>query len=240
MGNKGGQTTLKRQSAPGFWNIRRKEGRFVPKVSPGPHSKDRSYALGVILRDVLKAVQNMNEAKKVLNAGKIKVDNVPRYSHNFPVGLMDVIELIPSKQIYRLVSKNSTIIFPIEINETEKNLKLVKVIRKNKVRGNKIQYGFHDGKTLLSEKELKIGDSCLLKLPELEIQETFTLQENSLILIIRGDNSGKIGRVNEIKQGTFSLPKRVIASFESRSLEIPLDMIMIIGNENQEPIIRVS
>jgi len=182
----------------------------------------------------------MHEAKKVLNAGKIKIDNVPRYSHNFPVGLMDIIELIPSKQFYRLVPKNSELLFPIAINENEKNLKLVKVIRKNIVRGNKIQYGFHDGKTLLSEKELKIGDSCLLKLPELEILEIFTLTENSLILIIRGDNSGKIGRVNEIKQGTFSLPKRVIASFESKTLEIPLDMIMIIGNENQEPRIIVS
>ena len=240
MGNKGGQTVLKRQSAPVFWNIRRKEGRFVPKISSGPHSKERSYALGVILRDVLKVVQNMNEAKKVLNAGKIKIDNVPRYSHNFPVGLMDVIELVPSKQFYRLVPKNSALLFPIAINDNEKNLKLVKVVRKNIVRGNKIQYGFHDGKTLLSEKELKIGDSCLLKVPELEILEIFTLTENSLILIIRGDNSGKIGKVNEIKQGTFSLPKRVIASFESKTLEIPLDMIMIIGNENQEPRIVVS
>ncbi|MFB5599319.1 MAG: 30S ribosomal protein S4e [Nitrososphaeraceae archaeon] len=240
MGNKGGQTILKRQSAPVFWNIRRKEGRFIPRISPGPHSKERAYALGVILRDVLKSVKNMNEVKKVLNEGKIKVDNVPRYSPKFASGLMDTIELIPSKQIYRLVPKHSSLLYPIEIDEGEKHLKLVKVMRKNIIHGNKIQYGFHDGKTLLSDKEFKVGDSCLLKTPELEILEHFKLAENCLILIIRGDNAGKIGRVKEIKQGTFSLPKRVIALFESKSLEIPLDMIMIVGNENDEPRIKVS
>ncbi|HET9774300.1 MAG TPA: 30S ribosomal protein S4e, partial [Nitrososphaeraceae archaeon] len=66
MGKKGGQTTIKRQSAPLFWDIKRKEGRFIPKIHPGTHSKDHAYALGVLLRDVLKVVQNSNEAKNIL------------------------------------------------------------------------------------------------------------------------------------------------------------------------------
>jgi small subunit ribosomal protein S4e len=240
MGKKGGQTTIKRQSAPLFWDIKRKEGRFIPKIHPGTHSKDHAYALGVLLRDVLKVVQNSKEGKNILNDGKIRVDNVPRYNPNFAVGLMDTIELIPSKQVFRLVPKDSSLLHPIEINEDEKHFKLVKIIRKNIVKGNKIQYGFHDGKTKISENMLQVGDTCLLKTPELEIAEHLKLSNNSLILITRGDNAGKIGRVQEIKEGTFSLPKRVIASFESKNLEIPIEMIMVIGNENENPRIKVS
>jgi ribosomal protein S4E len=34
----------------------------------------------------------MHEAKKIVNAGKVKIDNIIRYNVNFAVGLMDTIE----------------------------------------------------------------------------------------------------------------------------------------------------
>ena len=53
MAKIGGDTRVKRQMAPTFWNIRRKKGRFVLRVKPGAHPKRRAYPLGIILRDVL-------------------------------------------------------------------------------------------------------------------------------------------------------------------------------------------
>ena len=93
MGKMGGDTRLKRQLAPTFWNIRRKERQFVLKASPGPHRKDKSYPLGIILRDVLNVANSMHEAKTIVSAGKIKIDGIERRDVKFPVGLMDVIEL---------------------------------------------------------------------------------------------------------------------------------------------------
>ena len=58
MANKGGYTRLKRQMAPNFWKIERKQSRFVLKVHPGPHSKSTAYPLGVVLRDILKVRQH--------------------------------------------------------------------------------------------------------------------------------------------------------------------------------------
>jgi len=69
MGKKGGDSTLKRQLAPTFWDIRRKQGRFVLKASPGPHRKQNSYPLGIILRDVLKVATTMHEVKTIVSAG---------------------------------------------------------------------------------------------------------------------------------------------------------------------------
>ena len=241
MAKKGGRTTVKRQLAPTFWDINRKEGRFIQRIHPGSHSQKHAYPLGTILRDVLKVAKTMHEAKKIVDEGKVKVDNVIRYNVNFAVGLMDTIELIPSKQFYRFVPKNSLLLYPIEIEEDEKALKLVKIKTKKIVKGNKIQYSYHDGRTVLSDNIYSVGDTCLVKLPEIENIQHLKLEKDCLAILTRGDNAGKIGKIQEIKEGTFSLPRRVVILVESRILEIPIDMIMVISESNENsPKIKVS
>jgi small subunit ribosomal protein S4e len=241
MANKGGRTTVKRQLAPVFWDIHRKQGRFIVRTHPGTHAKKYAYSIGVILRDVLKVTKNMHEAKKIVNAGKLKIDNIIRYNVNFAVGLMDTIELVSSQQkVYRLVPSKSLLLSPIEISDDEKTLKLLKIKNKSIIKGNKIQYGFHDGKTVISEAIYSVGDTCLVKVPELEIIETLKLQSDCLAILTRGDNAGSIGKIQEIKEGTFSLPKRVIISVDSRLLEIPIDMIMVISERDNNPKIKVT
>ena len=183
----------------------------------------------------------MHEAKKIVNAGKVKIDNIIRYNVNFAVGLMDTIELVSSQQkVYRLVPRKSLLLYPIEISDNEKTLKLLKIKNKSIIKGNKIQYGFHDGKTVISEDIYLVGDTCLVKVPELEIIETLKLQSDCLAILTRGDNAGSIGKIQEIKEGTFSLPKRVIISVDSRLLEIPIDMIMVISERDNNPKIKVT
>jgi len=183
----------------------------------------------------------MKQKKKIVDGGKVKVDNVIRYNVNFPIGLMDTIELVPSQKVYRLVPKHSLLLYPIEINDNEKLLKLVKIKTKNIIKGNKIQYGFHDGKTVISEGIYSVGDTCLVKLPELEIIDTLKLQSDSLAILTRGDNAGSMGKIEEIKEGTFSLPKRAIMRVDSRLLEIPIDMIMVVSEPNDNnPKIKVN
>jgi small subunit ribosomal protein S4e len=241
MANKGGRTTVKRQLAPVFWDIHRKQGRFIVRTHPGTHAKKYAYSIGVILRDVLKVTKNMHEAKKIVNAGKVKIDNIIRYNVNFAVGLMDTIELVSSQQkVYRLVPSKSLLLSPIEISDDEKTLKLLKIKNKSIIKGNKIQYGFHDGKTVISEAIYSVGDTCLVKVPKLEIIETLKLQSDCLAILTRGDNAGSIGKIQEIKEGTFSLPKRVIISVDSRLLEIPIDMIMVISELDNNPKIKVT
>jgi small subunit ribosomal protein S4e len=59
--------------------------------------------------------------------------------------------------------------------------------------------------------------------------------------LTRGDNAGSIGKIQEIKEGTFSLPKRVIMSVDSRLLEIPIDMIMVVSDpHDNNPKIKVN
>ena len=60
----GGDTRVKRQLAPTFWDVKRKESQFVLRVKPGPIQRERAYPLGIILRDILKVANTMHESER--------------------------------------------------------------------------------------------------------------------------------------------------------------------------------
>ena len=93
-------------------------------VNPGAHSKNASIPISVFLRDTLKIVTSLREAKSVIYSGKIKVDGVVRKSLHHGAGLMDVIELEGHNKTYRLVPQNGTLLKPIEIDDDEKTKKI--------------------------------------------------------------------------------------------------------------------
>ena len=237
MGKKGGDTRVNRQLAPTFWAIRRKESRFVLRVKPGPHPKQMAYPLGMVLRDVLKVASTMHEANRILNAGKVKVDGVVRRNSNLALGLMDVIELTTG-QAYRMVPKNSALLNSIAIEDSEKGVKLVKVTSKTTIKGNKLQYGFHDGKTLISDQKLKVGDTCVIDLPKVQVKNHIAFEKGSTVLIVTGENAGTVGMVVDIHDGIFSLPRRALVSFEGKSAELPVEMVMVVGKD--KPVIKVN
>jgi len=88
-----GSKKLKRQMAPQFWGIARKDKRFVVTVRPGPHKKRDSVPTAVFLRDMLKIVTSLREAKTAIYSGRVKIDGVVRKSLHHAIGLMDVVEL---------------------------------------------------------------------------------------------------------------------------------------------------
>jgi small subunit ribosomal protein S4e len=238
MGRKGGNSRLKRQMAPSFWQIRRKESRFVVRSSPGPYKKQNSYPLAIVLRDILKVASTLREARKVLNEGTIRIDGKVVYDYTRAVGLMDVIELVKTGQTFRLVPKDSRQLVPLPIDNEEKSSKLVRVTSKTTIKMNKLQYGFHDGKTVISDLKMSVGDSCRLELPQSEIKDHIKFQKGYSGLIIGGENAGGMGKIEDIKDGLFSLPKRVVVALSERSVELPVDKVMVVGEET--PIIKVS
>lgn len=237
MGKKGGDTRVKRQLAPTFWAIKRKESRFVLRVKPGPHPKHRAYPLGMVLRDVLKIASTMHEAERILNAGKVKVDGVVRYDANLAIGLMDVIELATG-QAYRMVPKDSALLTSVAIEDSEKGVKLVRVTSKTIIKGKKVQYGFHDGKTLISDQKLKVGDTCVIDLPKVQVKNHVAFEKGSTALIITGENAGTVGNIEDVQDGVFSLPKRALVSFDGKSVELPVEMVMVVGKD--KPVIKVN
>jgi len=226
-----GSKKLKRQMAPNYWGITRKNKRFVVTVKPGSHKKDQSIPTSVFLRDTLKIVSDLREAKFVIYNGKISVDGVPIKSIHHGIGLMDVVELQGVKEIYRLVPSNGTLLKPIIIQDVDKTKKLVIVKSKTTIKNGKTQIGFNDGRSLIDDTLVNVGDTCVIQVPEQKILDVITLEENSKGLILQGINAGQIGDIKKIKEGTFLLPKRVDIKIGERSIEIPANLVMPIGKD---------
>jgi len=233
-----GSKKLKRQMAPQFWGITRKTKRFVITVRPGPHKKNCSVPTAVFLRDTLKIVTSLREAKASIYSGKVKIDGVVRKSLHYAIGLMDVVELENVPDIYRLVPSEKKLLTPIKINESEKSKKLVRVVSKTTINKGKMQIGFHDGRSLISDTKLNVGDSCLIQIPDLKILEVIKLESGCQCLVTRGVNSGQIGKIETIVEGTFFLPKKAVLVLGDRKIEIPADIVMAIGKE--EPVIQLK
>jgi len=233
-----GSKKLKRQMAPQFWGITRKDKRFVITVKPGPHKKNYSVPTAVFLRDMLNIVTSLREAKAAIYSGRVKIDGVVRKSLHHAIGLMDVVELQDVSDVYRLVPTEDKLLKPIKINESEKSKKLVRVTTKTTINKGKLQIGFHDGRSIISDTKVNVGDTCLIQVPEQKIIEVIKLETGSQGLVTRGNNAGQIGKIEAIEDGTFILPKRVILALEDRKIEIPADIIMPIGKE--EPIIQLK
>ena len=127
---------------------------------------------------------------------------------------------------------------PIIIKAEEKSKKLLRVKSKVSIKHGKTQIGFHDGRSLIDETKVSVGDTCILQVPEQKILDVIKLEKGVLGLIIRGANVGKIGSITEIKEGTFVLPKRVIFKLEDSEIEIPAEMIMPVGKD--KPVIGIE
>ena len=237
MGTIAGSKKLKRQMAPMFWGINRKDKRFVITVRPGSHPKNNSIPSAVLLRDTLKQVKTLREAKSSIYGGKIKVDGVIQKSLHHSIGLMDVIELEGVTDVYRLVPKDGHILIPIKINPDEKSKKLAKVKSKTTIKNGQTQLGFHDGRTILTDMDVNVSDVCLLQIPKQKILSVIKFEKNSQVIVTKGINAGRVGIVNEIKKGTFTLPKRISLLIDDKTVEIPANITMVVGND--KPAIQI-
>lgn len=233
-----GSKKLKRQMAPQFWGINRKNKRFVVTVKPGPHKKELAIPTAVFLRDTLNIVNSLREAKSAIYSGRVKIDGIVRKSLHHAIGLMDVVELQDVSDVYRLVPTDGKILKPVKINESEKTKKIVRVSSKTTIKNGKTQIGFHDGRSIISDTKVNVGDSCLIQIPDQKILDVLKLEKNSHVLVTRGVNAGQVGKVETIEHGTFILPKRILLSLGDRKIEIPSDVVMVIGKE--EPVIQIK
>ena len=231
MGKKSGRTKMKRLSAPRSWDIARKEARFITKPSPGTHAVAKSYSLAVVLRDLLGMVATQKEVTQVLTRGEVLVDGVPRHDPGFPVGLFDVVSIPKEGKSFRLVPSPDGLV-PRDIVSTEAGMKLCRVRSKVKITGGHIQFGFHDGRSLLDDKLLaSCGDTVVMRVPQQAVVESLKLEKGATALVVSGDRAGQVGRIVSVKKGTSSREKMVALSLPSGETELPERLIFAVGTD---------
>ncbi len=199
MGKRGGSTHLKRLATPKAVPISdRKANEWIIKPAPGPHSTNYSIPLTVLLRDVLKIVNDSREAGIILHERSVLVDGKVRTKKDYPVGLMDVVSIPKEAKHFRMKVDWKGRLVPVEIEETEAKEKLLKINRKHTVKRGRQNITFHDGGNMLGDNHLRVGDSILASLPDGKLQRHVRLENGARCLIIEGKHAGKIVTLKEL------------------------------------------
>ncbi len=231
MANMGSRKHLKRYKAPKTWPIHPKEDTWTVKPAAGSHSIDDSLSLTLIIRDILGLADNSREAKRIINSGNVLIDGRVVKDYKFPVGLMDIIEIPKTGEVYRvLLDKKGR----LQLKQIEDNTsKLCKIVNKSTIKGGKTQLNLHDGKNVIVDEDTySVGDVLVLSIPDNEILDSFPLEEDATILVTGGKHTGEIGSINEIIINESSNPNTITVENNYKDTFLTLkDYAFVIGTD---------
>jgi small subunit ribosomal protein S4e len=226
----------KRITVPVSWPITKKTHAWVAKTSPGPHSAENSIPLLVVVRDMLKLVDNAREAKRILYEGKLLVDGKVQKDYKLPIGIFDVIAVPMINQQYRML-KDEKGMFYLSALEAGNVRKLARIENKTFLKGKKQQLNLSDGSNKLAEGDYKVGDSLVLSLPNKDIEDRIGFEIGNLAMVVGGKHSGQTGKIKEIITVKSSQHNRIIISGDEE-FETIKDYVYMIGID--QPVIKLG
>jgi len=212
---------LKRQKVPKNWPIYRKGTKYVVRAN---FNLEKGIPILIILRDMLKIVQNRKEIKKAIHSKHILLNNKIVTDEKNSALLFDTITIIPSKKYYRIELSEKGKFEAREIKENETNHKIAKFVNKKILKGKKIQLNLSDGRNFISDFKVKINDSVLINFKDKKIEKCLPFKEKSKVIIFAGKHAGKKGIIDKIKQER----KMVEVIIDKKKINVLIKQLMVI------------
>lgn len=238
MTNVGGSHHLKRLPAPVYWPIHKKEYQWTVKPKPGTHPAERCFPLLLVVRDVLDLVKTKREAKSIISDKQIKVDGRFVVEYDFPVGVMDVVEVPKTDKAYRVLPSPHTVLTLHNIDGKEKSFKLCKIVGKTSVRGGGLQLNLHDGRNILikqpkeTKEKYETNEVLKVSLPKTKILGQVKLRKGVPAIVTGGKNIGLVGNVSDVEEGKGGKQKTLtLNSANGQKLQTLVKYVFAIGEE---------
>jgi small subunit ribosomal protein S4e len=207
-------------------------GVYAPRPRTGPHKLRECLPLQLVLRNRLKYALSGRECDILLGDkdNQVMVDNKVRRDKKYPVGLMDVVSIPKTKDLYRMLYDVKGRFTLTKIKEKEADFKLCKV--KRRVMGqNKIPYLItHDARCLrYPDPAITVNDVVKVNFKTGKVEETYTLDIGNNVLVTGGANRGRVGIiVNRTRlQGAFDMI--AVKDKSGHSFNTRIDNCFVIG-----------
>lgn len=235
MSRKGGKKQMKPYGMSRALKLPRKSSPWVSKPQPGPHPAGLSIPLRLLVRDYLGLARTAREADHVIAEGVLKVDGKVRREPRYSAGFMDVVDVPSSNRSYRVLVDYRGRLTLSEVPGGESALKLCKVGRKQVLKGKRVQLTLHDGKNVVGDfGSFRPGDTVKITLPDWKVAERFPMEQGSLAYITGGKNTGKVGRIDQIRVMKGRQPNVVVLKAGDSVLEAPQRYVFVVGKEKPE------
>jgi small subunit ribosomal protein S4e len=218
---------IKKTVMPKTWPVPRK-GRGKRYVAVPSHSTSKGISLLFLLRDVLKIAKTRKEVRHMTLNGMVKINNKVRADENFPVNVLDVLNLAADKEnrYYRLEIVNKKFNLT-KIEAKEADSKIVKIVGKKVLVGGKVQMNLRDGQNFLSKLKFGVGDSVVLDTKKDKVEKILNLKKGAKVEIILGKHAGENGELvgfEELVRG-----RNYEIKLKDRTVKLPYKTILVIG-----------
>lgn len=214
-------------------------GIFAASPSSGPHKARECLPLIVFLRNRLKYALTAREVTAIVKRRLVKVDGKVRLDPRFPAGLMDVIELGKSNELFRLLYDSKGRYVPHKIDQKEAEFKLLRV--------NKYFLGAHgiphlithDGRTIrFADPQIKLNDTMKYNLKTGEVQNFIKFKVGNVAMVTEGGNVGRVGVIQNIEHQTASFDIVHIKDAQGNEFATRIANVFVIG-EGENPLISL-
>jgi len=239
MTKTGGSKHQKRIASPRNWVLSRKKHKFAYRADPGPHSKENCIPVGILLRDVLKLVDTARELNIILNKKLVKIDGRIVTNANFPVGLMDVVEIADINKSYRILPHELHVLMPFEMKKTSQVSKACQIMGKSTIKGGIMQLNLHDGRNIRLPKEegidnkYKTKDTIIISLPSQKVVNHFPFKKGMYAIITAGKNVAKHGSIKEFQWRFGPRASTVtLAALDGTEVQTTPEYIFVIGEKS--------
>ncbi len=199
----------------------------------------------LIIRDNLSLGKTRREVATILAHGKVKIDGRVRLDKNYPVGLMDVVELSDANIAYRVLPIERRGLSLVRIPKDEAKFKLCKVLRKTIAPGSMVQYATHDGRSITVPAKdgegvpYSTNDTLRVSLPTQRVLNQIKFEKGNFALVVAGRNLGKSGKIVELQAGTATRPAMVtIEDSTGNKFDTMVDYTFVVGTD--KPTIKLE
>jgi small subunit ribosomal protein S4e len=207
MAKKGNTRHMKRLNAPRFFDIHRKEQKYVTKPRAGRHSLARAIPVSLLLEKTASA-KSMDEAKRMLSARSVLVNGRVVKDSKYAVGLNDIVEITSEGKRFRIDINSQGHAVPTPVDKPE-GANLYKVLGKYKVKGGKLMLRLHDGSVVAGRADISVSDSVLIDNSG-SIVSHLKMGTGAQCMVIEGTHVGTHGAVKELVKGGMNRPGSVI------------------------------
>ena len=230
---------LKRLAAPHHWMLAKNSGKFAVHPSAGPHKMRECLPIMIFLRDRLKYALNAKETLAIVKRRLVKVDGKVRTDPRYPAGLMDVVELGKSNELFRIIydCKGRFVVHRIEAKEAS-----FKLLRVNKyVIGNKgvPHIVTHDGRTIsYCDPAIRLNDTVKFNIKTGEVESYIKFAVGNVAMVTAGGNVGRVGVIKKIEEQMAGFHIVHMQDAGEAEFATRIANVFVIG-ENEHPLITL-
>jgi small subunit ribosomal protein S4e len=163
----------------------------------------------------------------------VKVDGKVRTDHNFPTGIMDVIELEKSGDRFRLLMDTKGRFVLHRINREEAEYKLCRVTNVF-VSAKKVPVVVtHDGRTIrYPDPDVKTNDVIKVNIATGKMSDFIKFEIGAMVILTKGHNAGRVGTLMHIEHHENSFDIVTVKDAKGQNFATRVNNVFVIGTGN--------